>query len=134
MELTWTVHPLKQDVKKSVFLIAFIILICLLTYLNFSNPAFAVMAFVLLVISMRRFFIRTYYRLDESGIVINSLGSHKKLSWDYFKSFYEDKHGILLSPFKDKSYLENFRGAYLILPDQKRAQILDFIKKSIKPN
>jgi hypothetical protein len=134
MELSWTVHPLKKDIKKSVFLIAFIILICLLTYLNFSNPAFAVMAFVLLMISMRRFFLRTYYKLDESGVTINSLGSRKKLQWNYFKNFYEDRQGILLSPFKDKSYLENFRGAYLILPEQERPQILDFIKKSIKPN
>ncbi|MFH1231884.1 MAG: hypothetical protein V1709_10360 [Planctomycetota bacterium] len=131
LNMEWTVHPLKKDIKKSAFLIAFIILICLLTYLTFYNLLFAIMAFVLLIISMRQFFVRTHYKLDAEGVMVNSLGNRKKQSWNYFKSFYEDRKGILLSPFKDKSYLENFRGVYLILPENERPQILDFIKQSI---
>lgn len=132
--MEWTIHPLKKNTTKSVFLIAFIILICLLTYLTFNNVLFAIMAFALLIISMRQFFVRTYYKLDAEGVMINSLGNQKKHHWNYFKSFDEDKNGILLSPFKDKSYLENFRGVYLILPENERPQILNFIKQSINPN
>ena len=134
--MEWTVHPLKKDTKKSIFLILFIVLICLLTYLTFNSLLFTITAFVLLVISMRQFFVSTHYKLDTEGVMVN----RRKHNWNFFKSFYEDKNGILLSPFKDKSYLENFRGVYLILPDKdashppaSRAGILDLIKQSINP-
>jgi hypothetical protein len=84
---------------------------------------------------MRQFFIRTHYIVDAEGVRIHSLGGQTKRSWNYFKSFYEDKNGVLLSPFKDKSYLESFRGVYLIFPDKdKSPALLEAISKHKNTN
>jgi len=132
MNLTWTVHPFKSDQKKSFFLIAFIILIALLVYFSFSSIVFMLLSIVLLVLAMRQYFIPTHYTLDDEGAKVSSISSSKTRPWDYFKSYYYDRNGVLLSPFETKSPLESFRGIYLILPPDKREPILEFIKTKIK--
>ncbi len=50
--------------------------------------------------------------------------------WDSFKTYYPDKNGIFLSPFAHKTRLENFRGLYIRLKEN-RKEVLDFIKQKI---
>ena len=129
--MEWTAHPFKADPKKSVFLVAIILLICLLTLLTTASIGFAIVALLLLVFSMRQFFMPTTYMLNAEGVEVRFSGATKKKRWDYFSSYYEDRNGILLSPFKDRSRLEAFRGIYLIVNNNK-PQIVEFIKQFIK--
>ena len=129
--MEWTAHPFKADPKKSVFLVIIILLICLLVLFTTASIGFALVALLLLVFSMRQFFLPTTYILNTEGVEVRFSGATKKKRWDYFQSYYEDRNGILLSPFKDRSRLEAFRGIYLIVNNNK-PQIVEFIKQFIK--
>lgn len=131
MELTWTAHPLKTDRKKSVFLVIIILLTCLLVLLTTNNAGFALIALALLIFSMRQYFMPTTYILNAEGVEVRFSGMNKKRPWGYFSSYYEDRNGILLSPFKEKSRLESFRGIYLIASGNK-TEIAGFVKQYIK--
>ena len=129
--MEWTAHPFKAEPRKSVFLVIIILLICLLVLLTTASIGFALVALLLLVFSMRQFFLPTAYVLNAEGVEVRFSGAAKKKPWDYFSSYYEDRNGILLSPFKDRSRLEAFRGIYLIVNNNK-PQIVEFIKQFIK--
>lgn len=131
--MEWTAHPFKADRKKSAFLVVIILLICLLVFITTENIGFTLIAFVLLALSMRQYFLPTVYVLNAEGVEVRFSGATKKKPWSYFQSYYEDQNGILLSPFKEKSRLEAFRGVYLIASNNK-PQILEFIKQYIKQN
>lgn len=129
-ELKWTSHPLKEDKRKSAILIAFLVLIVLLVSLSFDSIALTALSAVLLVGSLRAFFIPTRYALDEKGISVESPVGKRTRSWSEFKSYYADNNGVLLSPFPDKSILESFRGVYLMCRNN-RQEVIDFIKTKI---
>jgi hypothetical protein len=130
--MEWTAHPFKADRKKSAFLVIIILLICLLVFSTTENIGFALIAFVLLVLSMRQYFLPTGYTLNAEGIEVRFSGATKRKRWDYFQSYYEDRNGILLSPFKERSRLEAFRGIYLIAAGGNKPQIVEFVKLYIK--
>ena len=133
MPISWTVHPIKQDSRKSVFLVIFIGLIALLVFFSFNSISFSLVAIALLLVSMRQFFIKTHYTLDEEGVKVRSVAGSQSRAWNYFKGFSEDKNGVLLSPFEGRSRLENFRGIYMLLPTEQpdRSQIMEIIRKNI---
>ena len=133
MNLSWTVHPFKTDPKKAAFLVGFIILIAFLTFFSFNNFYYMILAFLFLTLAMRQFIWKTHYKMNDEGVEMHFMVRRQKRPWDYFKSYYYDGNGILLSSFGAKSPLESFRGMYLILPGDKttRQQIIDFIKTKI---
>lgn len=130
-ELKWTVHPVKEDWKKSAILIAFLVLIVLLVYLSFDSIALMALSAVLMLGSLRAFFIPTYYTLDQKEIKVESPLGKRSRGWNEFKSYYADNNGVLLSPFPNKSMLESFRGVYLMCRSN-RQEVIEFIEKQIK--
>lgn len=76
--------------------------------------------------------MKTEYTISENGVEVRSFLSHLKKDWQYYRSFYEDKNGIFLSPFVKHSRLENFRGLYLRFGLGDRNKIRTIIKEYIK--
>ena len=68
----------------------------------------------MLFASVAKFYFPTYFTLTEDEAIVKSSTQTIKRKWSEFRSYYPDKNGVLLSPFIDKSRLENFRGIYLI--------------------
>jgi hypothetical protein len=54
-------------------------------------------------------------------------------NWDQVKSFYPDKTGVLISPFLNKTWLENFRGLYLQY-GRHREQVMGYLENKLKPS
>jgi hypothetical protein len=134
--LEWSVHPISHNPAKSVFLILFLVLICLLVSISFASIWLGVLSAVLLVGSLRKFFIITRYKLGTENVEVKTPFGHLVKKWDNFKSVYPDNNGVLLSPFPDKSLLENFRGIYLLFPPKEDKipnpeQVIAFIKQKI---
>jgi hypothetical protein len=78
--------------------------------------------------------MRTYYIFTDNHIEIKSFLSHLKKEWSYYRSYYEDKNGIFLSPFGKPSRLENFRGVYIRFGTGDRDLIIKIIKDKIEIN
>ena len=114
MVLKWSTHPVKKKAMISVLVVAFLFLVWLVVYLTTSSLFLTGLSVVIMLVSLSSFFLPTYYELDQDKIRIRYVFTRREREWSAFRSFYVDKNGVLLSPFKKPSRLENFRGMYLM--------------------
>ena len=110
--LAWRSHPAKHAGHRLWLAVGVVVIIPLGLWYLYS-PFYALLGFVILGGSLTSFFLPTRYVLYAGGIESRFLGIYRRFTWDQFRSFYPDRHGVLLSPFLGPSRLENFRGVYL---------------------
>jgi len=128
--IDWTIYPIKRNWKISAVLIFFLVILCVAIYFSFDSLTFLLLSAVILICSLSPFFFPTRYILQDDHIMIRSLLRTFSKKWDFFKSYYPDKNGVLLSPFPSPSRLENFRGVYIRF-DNNRTEVLGFIGSKI---
>lgn len=128
--LAWTTHPIKKRPLAAFLVTLFILFIPFVVLSITSSKTFGFLSLVVLFASVAKFYFPTYFTLTDSEAVIKSSTQTIKRKWSEFRSFYPDKNGVLLSPFIDKSRLENFRGIYLIY-DNNADEVLEIVKQKI---
>lgn len=126
----WTVHPFAESPKRAVIAIMAPVVTCLLVYLWMQSWFWVGLAFFLMITSEFPFFIKTRYRFDEKGISQKRGGVVQSRPWEQIKSYYPDRTGVLVSPFLQKTWLENFRGLYLQFGRHKE-DILSYLDRKI---
>ena len=129
--LEWTCHPVKRRPVVSVAVTAFIFLVTAGVYYSTYSKWFALIAAVVLLASLAKFYFPTRFRLSDRQIKVKTTTQTIVKDWSLFRSSYADKNGILLSPFVAPSRLENFRGLYLMYDDNKD-EVVAFVKERIK--
>jgi len=127
----WTSHPVIENQVRTILLMLFLILIFVGVYFLYGFWWFLI-SFVFILSSLSSYFMKTEYTISENGVEVRSFLSHLKKDWQYYRSFYEDKNGIFLSPFVKHSRLENFRGLYLRFGLGDRDKIRTIIKEYVK--
>ncbi len=130
--IRWTVHPVKKNWKISVLIIIFLIVLCISINFSFDSLSLSLLSVIFLFGSLSSFFLPTTYTLYDKGIAIKTAFRELYKEWDFFKRYYIDKNGILLSPFPYRTRLENFRGLYIRF-DNNKEQVINFIKSRIIP-
>lgn len=128
--IEWTIYPIKRNWKVSAGLIFLLVILCVAIYFSFDSFMFLLLSAVILICSLSPFFFPTKYILQDDHIMIRSLLRTFSKKWDFFKSYYPDKNGVLLSPFPSPSRLENFRGVYIKF-DNNKTEVLGFIGRKI---
>ncbi|MCD6245802.1 hypothetical protein J7J58_02795 [candidate division WOR-3 bacterium] len=131
MKYKWTSHPVIENQVRTILLMLFLILVFVGVYFLYGFWWFLI-SFVFILSSLSSYFMKTEYTISENGVEVRSFLSHLKKDWQYYRSFYEDKNGIFLSPFVKHSRLENFRGLYLRFGLGDRDKIRTIIKEYIK--
>uniref|UniRef100_A0A7C4X9K2 Uncharacterized protein n=1 Tax=candidate division WOR-3 bacterium TaxID=2052148 RepID=A0A7C4X9K2_UNCW3 len=129
MAMKWTVHPAKDNQSKTVFSLIFIS-IFLFFILIFYGFFWALLGAIFLFASLSSYYLPTSYLLDDDHIEIKGLFSNQNRNLKEFKKIYYGKNGVLLSPFRKKTFLNHFRGIYLLLPRDKE-EIISYIKDKI---
>ena len=112
--LEWMVHPVKRKPWISAAVSLFVVAVVAVVRMATDSHAFAVLAAIVMVASLAKFYFPTRYRLDEHKITVKTTTQTITKEWSMYRSCYPDKNGILLSPFAQPSRLENFRGLYLM--------------------
>jgi len=127
--LRWSILPAKKSRKKTWGLLVFlgVFLPAITLFYGFFGLFLAVL---LLSLSLLPFFLRTRYELNEDEVIVKKPYSRVRKEWSHFRSFYPDKNGVLLSPFVKPSRLENFRGVYILLGED-RDEVLRFVERKI---
>jgi len=128
--LEWTCHPVKRRPLVSVLVTAFIFVVVALVYYTTASRVFGVLAAVVMLASLAKFYFPTTYRLTHERITIKTTTQTLHKDWSIYRSCYPDKNGILLSPFVRPSRLENFRGIYLMFANN-RDEVTEFVKAHI---
>ena len=128
--LEWTVHPVTRRPWASAAVSLFVILVTAAVFYSTASRTFAVLALVVMLLSLAKFYFPTRYRMDEKGVTVKTTTQTITKPWSQFRSCYPDKNGLLLSPFPEPSRLENFRGLYVMFQDN-RSQVTEFARTHI---
>jgi hypothetical protein len=131
---SWTVHPLRDSRKRTIFLLVFLALFFTGVYLSFQSISVTILSAICLICSLYRYFVPSHYEFHDDRLVIISFTRQLIKPWSDFRSFYADQNGVLLSPFSRPSRLENFRGVYVHFGGSRRDEILDFIQRKVCPD
>ena len=130
--LSWSVHPLVENWRKSVLLGLFLVLLLFGIYLGFQSIYVAVLSAIFLIGSLYKYFLPFHHQFDAHRLIIASCCYKMERPWETFRSFYVDANGVLLSPFDHPTRLENFRGVYIRFGKHSPEEIVNFITSKIK--
>lgn len=125
--LEWRCHPVKRRPSVSIAVSLFIIVVAMAVFYSTDSRAFTVLALVVMLGSLAKFYFPTSYQLTDEAIRVKTTTTTIIKSWSQYRSFYPDKNGVLLSPFAEPSRLENFRGLYLMFSDN-RDEVIAFVQ------
>ena len=132
--LSWTVHPLVENWRKSVLLGFFLIVLLFGIYLGFQLIYVVVLSAIFLIGSLYKYFLPFHYECEADKLIITSCCFYRlERSWNTFRSFYVDANGVLLSPFARPTRLENFRGVYVRFGKHSPEEVINFITSKIDP-
>ena len=85
----------------------------------------------MLFVSLHSYFFPTSYNVDDKEVTIKNIFMTQKRMLAEFRKVYVGKNGMLLSPFRRKTFLNQFRGVFLLMPEQ-RNEVLEFIRTRIE--
>ena len=128
--MSWKSCPYKEHPRRTAFLVIFLIGIGVGIYFSFGLM-WMIIALILLGGGLLSYWLPTYYSLDEEGIKIKGIVLEKVKKWEEFRSYYEDKNGVFLSPFTKPTRLENYRGIYIRF-NNNAEEVMDFIATKIE--
>lgn len=112
--LAWTVHPLGQQPRaKSAGLVFVVIALAATAAYSFDGGAYGLLALVVLVASLSRYWLPTHYRLDAAGVEVEHLGWRRARRWQEFRRVDLQRNGVFVSPFARPCRLDAFRGCFL---------------------
>jgi hypothetical protein len=125
--MTWTVHPAKENTTKTVISLVFISVLLLYVFI-FWGLVWGALGLVFLFVALQSYYFPTRYELTDEQVLVKGIFVSQKRKLAEFKKIYVGKNGVLLSPFKHKTFLNNFRGIFLFLP-RERDKIVAFLKE-----
>lgn len=129
--LRWRSHPFMRKKMVSFLVILCLVAVWVSVYLTTFSTLMTLVSFFILVGALSPFFLPTDYELTSDKIKVKFFFSQKEKDWNFYRSFYVNKNGVLLSPFEGPSRLENFRGIYIRF-NQNKEQVVKFVSSKIE--
>lgn len=109
-----------------VLITAFLVMVAV-----FYGVFWCIFGFVVLLVSVHSYFFPTRYELDNEEVIIKNIFMTQKRKLSEFRRVYVGRNGVLLSPFHRKTVLNQFRGVFLLLPEN-RDEVLAFLKERVE--
>lgn len=128
--LIWTCHPAKRNMKVTILVSAFIVMLIVIVYFMTYSIWWPILAFIILFGSLASFYFPTHYKFTEDEIEVKTKMQVHLKKWSQYRTYYPDKNGVLLSPFARPSRLENFRGMYIRFWYNKD-EVMAFVKECL---
>lgn len=129
-ELKWESFPARERPGRTIWTSLFILTFLALIYFSYGL-FWTFFAGLIFFLTLNTYFIPQRYRLDKKGVAVDHIIYRVERSWQEFRNFYQTRNGVVLSPFRRRNFLDNFRGLHLLLP-RDREPILKFIHQQIK--
>jgi len=125
--LSWASHPARLRPKTTAVLVLFITALAVGIYFSFESIFLSLFSIVVLLASLSSFFFPIRYMLDEEGVTIKGVLTKRTKPWNYFHSYYYDRHGVQLSTFSYPSRLDPFRGFSLQFGKDNKGEVIEFV-------
>ena len=131
--LAWTVHPAADDPLRAVCLVGVMAIASLIAYRLTESGLFAVFTLIVLMLSLRAFFLPRHYTLDAEGAgETGPLCAPRRLGWPDVRKVARSRFGVYLSTLHSNSRFVRDRGLFLRTAGN-RQQVQDFIH-SVRPD
>jgi hypothetical protein len=116
--MKWSVYPAQHNRTKTILTLSFVAAFLIFVAV-FYGLFWSIFGFAVLFLSLFSYFFPTRYEVNEREVIVKNIFSTQKRSLAEFKKVYRGKNGILLSPFRRKTFLNQFRGVFLLLPSNR---------------
>lgn len=111
-------------------MLAFALGITLQALWQWLSPAVALVLWLVLVFTLRDFFLETRYTLSPEGVRIEGQGRPARCyPWERFRAYVEDRNGLFLTPYRKRRASEAQRGVFLPLKPEQRRQSVTFCQQ-----
>ena len=131
-EIRWVVHPLVQEpLTRSALLILTVLAFGVLVSLSLEGGIYGILAVIILVASLSRYFFAARHILDTTGLSVSHLIFSRKMPWSSFKRAVITPDGIFLSPFSTPHRLDSFRGVFLRFSGN-QGEVVAFVQHHIQ--
>lgn len=130
-EISWCVHPLVENWKRTIILLLFLSSILVILYIGFQSIVIVFFSALLLIVPLYKYFLPFHYQCRQDSLIISACCYNQERQWISFRSNYIDKNGIFLSPFSKPTLLDNFRGIYIRFGLHPPEEIVDFIQHKL---
>jgi hypothetical protein len=127
--LKWRSHPVREGGRR-LWIVAGALLVFPIGLGLLYGPFFTLLAIAILGGSLLTYFLPTDYTFYSGGVESRFVGVSRRFTWEQFRSYYPDRHGVLLSPFIHPSRLENFRGIYIRF-DSRFSEVMAIVAEKI---
>ena len=129
--MSWVVHPLVTEYRKSAFAVVVIAAFCAAVYAVSKELWWVFLSAVVLLAAVKDHFLPVRYTIDERGVTKTVLGFSRSWSWSRVKRVVKTEDGLLLSRYPRPHRFEATRGFYLRFGEQDPEPIVEFIKKRV---
>jgi len=126
--LCWEVHLASRQRGHAFLTLSAIVSMLVIAQIAFHAPLLTIAAAVVLISSVAEFLFPVRYMLTDRGAHARSLTAHHFLEWRRVQKAYLAPDGVKLSPFRNPSRLEPFRGVFLRFNGQ-REEIIAAIRR-----
>lgn len=113
--IEWSVHPSAHQPVKSALTVMVIAMMAGALYRVTGVILYSLIVVLVLGITLAPFFLRTNYRLDESGVTVTRLGRSRTLEWGRMRTVTVKNNTIYVSPHSEDSVRER-HGVLLLCP------------------
>jgi len=129
--MRWISLPIQSSPAKGLFLSGVVVATSLAIYFSTQSSFWTFFSVVVLLVGVYDFVLPTTYQLSEDGVSSQILFYRRSKLWVSLRSYWVDKHGVLLSPFSQRSRFEAHRGLYLRFAGTDRQAVITFVKRKV---
>jgi hypothetical protein len=110
----WVSHPARHQPGRGLALGGLIIVLGVALGLWMRSGFWGIFAAGVLFLSLESFFLPTRYELGEKELSVRRVFSASRNPWEAFRRVYRDRHGLTLSPFRRRTFLEPYRASRVL--------------------
>jgi hypothetical protein len=135
--LAWTAHPAKRRPQDLMLAACVIFATAYAVLVSLQSPLLAGLAVVLLVAAIAPFLLPTHYRLDDDRVEERRLFVTRTRRWDELRRLEIGKAAALVSPYRQRRWLDRYRGITILLPGPDegaaRADVIAALERRVAP-
>ncbi|MEZ4366113.1 MAG: hypothetical protein R2939_07470 [Kofleriaceae bacterium] len=132
--MTWTAHPARRRPQDVMLVVAALLLTAWAVTAGLGSAYLAVLAVVILTISVAPFWAPTRYVVDDTGVEARRLGRVQARRWADLRRVLVGPGAALVTPLPRPSWLDRYRGVLLYfdgLDGDRRAEVVAALRARV---
>jgi hypothetical protein len=126
--LVWVSHPLLRRPVLGALIGAGIVIAALALGFWTRSLLWGVFSAGVLFLSLETFFLPCRYEAGAAELVVQKAFSKGRVAWATARRVYEDRHGLTLSPYRRRTFMEPYRSTRLLFDGGEARTIKDVVR------